>query len=426
MAGLHAFSGLLQDNLCGKVFVKMQKISEQIVLTQDSIRKLQNRFFLPGYMREMKKIGIGGISGGNRVTLITKGDAFFTRIIASIEKAERSINLETYIFSSDSLGWLIAEKLAAKAAQGLEVNVIYDSIGSIKASSQMFAMMRESGVEVIEYHPFVPWRRYWGLSFRDHRKILVIDGSKAFVGGINIGQEYAGSKFSGGNWRDTHIMIEGPAVADIQFFFLENWYRNGGAVMSSRLYFPELKKRGQKLLMILCANSRRKVKPVHQSYISAIQNSRNSIHITNAYFIPDARIYRSLVKAAERGVDVRLLLPGVSDIPFVKYASRYLYKRYMKKGIRIFEYADSILHAKTAVIDGVWSTVGSSNLDRRSFRKNLEMNAVILDQDFGEKMEQVFLRDIKKSKEITLGSFEKRSFFEFFIEWLCYRFRNLF
>jgi len=404
----------------------MQKISDHIVSTQDSIRKLKNRFFLPRYMREMKKIGIGGISGGNSVTLISEGDAFFSRIISSIENAENSINLETYIFSSDSLGLIIAEKLAAKAAQGVEVNVIYDSVGSLKASSQMFTMMRNSGVEVIDYHPFVPWRKYWGISFRDHRKILVIDGAKAFIGGINIGKEYAGRKFGGGNWRDTHIMIEGPAVTDIQFFFMENWYRNGGAVMSSRLYFPEIRKTGQKLLMILCTSARRKVRPVHQSYISAIQNSRNSIYITNAYFIPDAKIYRSLVRSAERGVDVRLLLPGVSDIPFVKYASRYLYKRYMKKGIRIFEYAESILHAKTAVIDGIWSTVGSSNLDRRSFRKNLEMNAVILDQEFGEKMEQVFLNDIKKSKEITLNLFEKRSILEFFIEWLCYRFRNLF
>lgn len=377
-------------------------------------------------MREMKKLGIGGISGGNTVTLITEGDDFFARIISAIEGAEKSINLETYIFSSDQLGLLIAEKLATRAAQGVEVNVVYDSVGSIGASSQMFNMMRNSGVEIIEYHPFVPWRRYWGISFRDHRKILVIDGRKAFIGGINIGKEYAGEKFSGGNWRDTHIMIEGPAVSDIQFFFMENWYRNGGAVMNGRLYFPELKKAGQMLLMILCTNSRKKVKPVHQSYISAMQNSRKTVYITNAYFIPDAKIYRSLVKAAERGVDVRLILPGVSDIPFVKYASRYLYKRYIRKGIRIYEYAESILHAKTAVIDGIWSTVGSSNLDRRSFRKNLEMNAVILDQNFGEKMEQVFMNDIGKSKEIILENFEKRRAFEFFMEWLCYRFRNLF
>jgi len=404
----------------------MQNISDQIVSTQDSIRKIKNRFFLPAYMRKMKKIGLGGISGGNTVSLITTGDTFFNSIISSIENAKRSINLETYIFRGDSLGWLIAEKLAEKAAKGLEVNVIYDSIGSIATSSEMFNMMRREGVEVIEYHPFVPWRRYWGISFRDHRKILVIDGNRAFIGGINIGKEYAGEKYSGGNWRDTHIMIEGPAVTEIQFFFMENWYRNGGAVMNSRLYFPELKQKGHYLLMIICTNARKKVKPVHQSYITAIQNSRNSIYITNAYFIPDAKIYRSLVKAADRGVDVKLLLPGISDVPFVKYASRYLYKRYMRKGIRIFEYSESILHAKTAVIDGIWSTVGSSNLDRRSFRKNLEMNAVILDQGFGEKMEEVFLDDLKKSIEITPQIFGTRSLLEFLIEWICYRFRNLF
>ncbi|PKL16722.1 MAG: cardiolipin synthase [Spirochaetae bacterium HGW-Spirochaetae-5] len=404
----------------------MQKVSDQFVPIQDRIRKFKNRFFLPRYLRDIKKIGIGGISGGNSVELITDGDVFFTSIISSIENAEKSINLETYIFKSDTVGMLIAEKLAEKAASGVEVNVIYDSIGSLTSSTQMFNMMRKSGVEVIEYHPFVPWRRYWGLSFRDHRKILIIDGTIAYIGGINIGKEYAGKKFNGGNWRDTHVKIEGPAVFDIQFFFMENWYRNGGAVMNSRIYFPELKKSGEKLLMILCSDARRKVKPVQQSYISAIRNARNSIYITNAYFIPDAKIYRSLVKAAERGVDVSLLLPGQSDIPFVRYASRYLYKRYMRKGIRIFEYDGSILHAKTAVIDGIWSTVGSSNLDRRSFRKNLEMNAVILDQNFGEQMEQVFLNDLERTREVTLQVFQKRSFVEFFIEWLCYRFRNLF
>jgi cardiolipin synthase len=390
-----------------------------------SFKKLRNRFLLPGFIREMKNMGIGGLSGGNSVRVITDGDDFFDSIISAIENAKKSINLETYIFSSDTVGWLVAEKLAEKAEQGLEVNVIYDSFGSITASAMMFDMMRKSGVEIIEYHPFVPWRRFWNVSFRDHRKILVIDGAIAFVGGINIGQEYAGIKYEGGRWRDTHAMIEGPAVRDIQFFFMENWYRNGGAMMNSRLYFPDLPEKGDLLLMIICTRARKKVRPVYESYISAIRNARQSIYITNAYFIPDGRIYRTLVRAAERGVDVKLMLPGKSDVPFVKYASRYLYKRYMKRGIRIFEYTDSILHAKTAVVDGVWSTIGSSNMDRRSFRRNLELNAVILDQGFGDIMEDIFRKDVEKSREITLQVFEKRSFVEFFLEWLCYRFRNL-
>lgn len=397
-----------------------------ITTTTRSIKNLKNRFFLPAFMRDMKKMGIGGLSGGNRVTIIADGDRFFDTFLASISRAKKSINLETYIFSSDNVGMLVAQKLAERARAGVEVNVIYDSVGSIGASSQMFAMMREAGVEVIEYHPFVPWRKYWGLSFRDHRKILVVDGIKAFVGGINIGKEYAGHKYKGDSWRDTHVTVEGPAVKDIQFFFMENWYRNGGSVMNMSLYFPAIKETGDKILMVLCARSRRNVRPVHESYISAIKNARQSIYITNAYFIPDARIFRSLVKAAERGVDVRLLLPGKSDVSFVKLASMYLYKRYLKHNIRIFEYQKSILHAKTAVIDGIWSTVGSSNLDRRSFRKNLEMNVAILDQEFGEEMESMFLRDIEKSKEILLGEFQRRSLHLFLLEWLFYRFRNLF
>ena len=212
----------------------------------------------------------------------------------------------------------------------------------------------------------------------------------------------------------------------MQFFFVENWYRNGGAGLNSRVHFPDLKKIGDRLLMVLCTASRKKVRPVHESYVSAIKNARDSIFITNAYFIPDARIFRALVRAAERGVSVELLLPGKSDLPFVKYASRYLYKRYLRKGIRIFEYSQNILHAKTAVIDGVWSTVGSSNLDRRSFRKNLEMNVAVLDQDFGESMEVLFARDLDRSVEITEDVFVKRSLLEFLVEWICYRFRNFF
>jgi cardiolipin synthase len=390
------------------------------------IKKFKNKYFLPSFFSDLKKKGVGGISGGNKVTLITEGDNFFDSIIKAIDGAKKSINLETYIFNSDHLGWIIAAKLAKKSAQGVEVNLIYDAVGCIGTSNELFRTMERAGVEIIEFNPFVPWRKYWNISFRDHRKILVVDGKKAFVGGINIGAEYAGKKYNGGGWRDTHMMIEGPAVRDVQFFFMENWFRNGGEVLQTDLHFPNLRKRGAMILMILCARNRKKGKPVQESYISAINNSRESVFITNAYFIPDAKIYRSLVGAASRGVNVTLLLPGESDIPIVKYASRYLYKRYLKNGIKIFEYRASILHAKTAVIDGIWSTVGSSNLDRRSFRKNLEVNAVALDQEFGEIMEKVFEDDLAKSSEITLENFEKRGPIEFFLEWLAYRFRNIF
>lgn len=392
---------------------------------KDALARLKNRFFLPGFLAEMKRLRIGGLSGGNRVRLLTTGDACFDEFVAAINSARRGINLETYIFNSDAVGWMIAELLVKKAKRGVEVNVIYDAVGCLGTSPALFSFLRSGGVELVEFHPVIPWRKYFNLDMRDHRKLLVVDGRVAFVGGMNIGNEYAGRKYRGGDWRDTHLRIEGPAVRDVQFFFFENWYRYGGAMVDTARHFPSLDEPGKKLLMVLCSKSRRQVKPIQESYISAINFAKQSIYITNAYFIPDARIYRALVRAVRRGVDVRLLLPGKSDLAIVQHASRYLYKRYLRHGIRVYEYRRSVLHAKTAVIDGIWSTVGSSNIDRRSFSRNLEINAILLDQPFGDEMERVFFADLRKSEELRLQNWKKRSVWNFLLEWFFYRFRNL-
>ncbi len=391
---------------------------------QRRLKRLRNKLFLPAFLRTMKKLGIGGISGGNRIQLITDGDECFDEYLKAIGSARKSINLESYIFKSDDIGWKIARLLARKARAGCEVNVIYDAVGCIGTAPALFSFLRESGVEVIEYHPLWPWRKFWNVTLRDHRKLLVVDGRTAFVGGINIGAEYAGARYNGGRWRDTHLKIQGPAVRDIQFFFVENWYRNGGAILDNGNHFPPVRPCGKKLLMVLCTRSRKKIRPIHESYVSAINFAKNSIYIANAYFIPDARIYRALVRAARRGVDVRVLLPGITDVPFVQHASRYLFKRYLRHGIRVYEYVPSVLHAKTAVIDGIWSTVGSSNLDRISFVHNLEVNAVMLDQDFGGEMEHIFFNDLRHSRELTLEGWRARSMRSFILEWFWYRFRN--
>lgn len=388
--------------------------------------RIKNRFFLPSFLKEMQSLKIGGISGGNRIKLLIDGDVCFAEFIKAIKSAKTSVNLETYIFKSDDVGWMMAELLVKKAAEGVRVNVIYDAVGCIGTSPALFNYMKKEGVELLEFHPVAPWKRYWNLSMRDHRKLLVVDGRIAFVGGINIGMEYAGKKFNGGRWRDTHLRIEGPAVRDIQVYFMEIWIRYGGNFEDYDRHFPLIKEAGRKLLMVLGSRSRKKIKPVQESYISAIKFAKESIYITNAYFIPDAKFYRAFVRAAKRGVDVRFLLPGKSDLPFVQRASRYLYKKYLKSGIRVYEYTPYVLHAKTAVIDGIWSTVGSSNIDRRSFSRNLEINAVVLDQKFGAQMEGVFFSDLRKSVELKLENWQKRSLFHFIGEWFFYRFRNLF
>jgi len=392
---------------------------------KDKLRRIRKFLILPEYLRKMKKLSIGGFSYGNSIRLITDGDECFSSFLRDIRSAKKSINLETFIFRSDDLGWKIARSLVSKAKKGVEVNLVYDAIGSISTSNRIFSYMREGGVEVLEFHPIAPWRKYFNISLRDHRKILVIDGKIAYVGGINIGKEYAGNKFHGKNWRDTHLRINGPAVKDIQYFFIENWYRQGGSIINPSLHFPEIKQKGNTMLMTISTRSRKKIRPVFESYYYAILTSKKSIYITNAYFVPDRKIRHALVRAAKRGVDVRLLLPAKSDVPIVKYACRYLYKYYLRNKVKIFEYYKSILHAKTAVVDDVLVTVGSSNLDRQSLYTNLELNVMVFDDAFGNKMKKVFEKDIEYSREITSEIIKRRSVSEFIIEWLAYRFRNV-
>ena len=384
-------------------------------------KRRKNRHILPPFLRKMKKLNVGSLTGGNLLSILTDGDTCFNEFIEAIRSASVSINLETYIFNSDNTGWEIARLLAEKAKNGLEVNLIYDSAGCMGTSPSLFSYMRKEGVEVIEYNPVRPWRRISKMSLRDHRKILVVDGSTAFIGGNNIGDEYAGSRYNGGNWRDTHLKIQGPAVRDIQYIFMENWYRNGGAMLQLHRHFGTIDTAGDTIVMVLGSKARKNsVRPIMESYISAIDNSHSSIHITNAYFVPNAKLYRSLIRAVERGVEVSVMVPGRSDIKFVEYASHYLYKRYLKKGIRLFEYVPSMLHAKTAVIDGIWSTIGSSNLDGVTLMRNLEINAVVLDQDFGRNMQKIFRNDLENCREVLLDDWEKRSPAHFVAEWFCY------
>ncbi|MFW6366841.1 MAG: cardiolipin synthase [Spirochaetota bacterium] len=383
------------------------------------------RHQLTPFLRDIERREIGGLSGGNAVELIIEGSYCFKQFCNEILHARSTINLETYIFRSDDAGWEIARRLADAAKRGVEVNMIYDAIGCIKTSRSIFTYLKKNGVALIEYNPIEPWRRFFNITFRDHRKILVIDSRVAFIGGLNIGNEYSGNLFTNDYQRDTHVRIEGRAVTDIQFFFIENCYRCGGRIVEQWKYFPDQKKTGNTLLMVLASRAHYNVKPIRVSYLSAIENARRSIYIENAYFIPDHRILRALSAAVRRGVDVRIMLTRRYVMPFVQHAVRFLYKKYLQSGIRVFEYTRTVLHAKTAVIDGIWSTVGSSNIDRLSFWYNLEINAVVLDEDFGTRMNQVFFEDLDHCEEITFQSISRRSVLTFLKQWISYRFRNI-
>ena len=369
---------------------------------------------------------------GNKLTLLNDGPATMKAMIAAIKTAKDHVNLETYIFGQDSMGEEFADLLIQKQQEGVQVNVIYDSVGSIGTHPDFFKRLRDAGVAVVEFHPVNPLKRFgssWRLNNRDHRKILVVDGKIAFTGGINITDDYSsGSLFRSRSknqrhlgWRDTHIQVEGPAVASFQWLFLQTWVSQREDDLASRKYFPPLKPAGDKIVRVIGSKPGGDYE-TYKAYVLAMQQAKTSIHITNSYFVPDKQLIDALTDAAKRGVDVKLVFPAVSDASLVMHAGRSFYTELLASGVRIFELQASVLHAKTAVIDGYWSTVGSTNLDMRSFLHNSEVNLIALDQDFGSVMESTFNEDLKNSIEVTPEKWADRPMSDRMREWFARQF----
>ena len=358
---------------------------------------------------------------GNKVTLLFDGPATMKEMMAAASAARSTINLETYIFDQDPIGLQFAELLMQKRKEGLTVNVMYDSVGAMSTPPEFFERMKAAGVNVLAFNPVNPTKRVgkWELNNRDHRKLMVIDGAVAFTGGINISSTYANSSFFRSKrrpettdgkqvgWRDTHIKIEGPAVASLQWTFLNAWVDQDAGELAEANYFPPLAPAGDKIVRVLATDPDR-ASEIYKAFIIAIQEAKTSVHITSAYFVPDRQFVEALTGAAKRGVDVRLVLPGVSDHGLVMHAGRAFYEELLANGVKIFQLQVAVLHAKTAVIDGTWSTVGSANIDRRSFLHNYELNVVVLDPAFGRDMESAYSEDLRDSKEVTLEQWRRR------------------
>lgn len=358
---------------------------------------------------------------GNKARILKDGSEIFPEMLNAIKEAEETIHLETYILRSDRVGWRFAEALAEKAREGVSVKLIYDSLGSLTADRALFRFMEEAGVELFEYHPVAPWKwggKFpWNLKRRDHRKILVVDGRCGFVGGINIGDEYADLSEGGGGWRDTHLKLEGPAVRKLQQIFLSTWMKNKKRrLKSDPAYSPDIPSPGRLGVSIVASNGLRGRNQIKRAYLRAILRARKRICITNSYFVPPHWFLAALKKACRRGVEVFILLPKRSDVRIVDYATRALYTRLLKWGVRIFEWEGPVLHAKTAVVDERWSTIGSSNIDQLSFFYNLEVNVVVLGSTFGDKMERMFWDDFKRSREILAAEWTRRNRLQRFLE----------
>jgi cardiolipin synthase len=369
---------------------------------------------------------------GNKVTLLFDGPATMREMMAAARVATRSINLETYIFDQDQVGNEFADLLIDKQRQGVTVNVMIDAVGGIATPAAFFDRMRQAGIRVLVFNPVNPAkaRGKWELNNRNHRKLMVVDGRVAFTGGINISSTYANSSLfrsrqkpnqvDGGKvgWRDTHVKIEGPAVATLQWSFVNLWVQQEGGDLPQAEYFPALTPVGDKIIRVLASDPDHE-SDIYKALVVAISEAKKSIHITSAYFVPDQQIIDALIAAARRGVDVRLVLPGVSDHSLIRYAGQAFYDQLLEAGVRIFELQIAVLHAKTAVIDGAWSTIGSANIDRRSFIHNYELNVVVIDPAFGAAMESAFNEDLRDSKEVTLELWRHRPWSDRFKEWMA-------
>ncbi|WP_256943264.1 phospholipase D-like domain-containing protein [Achromobacter xylosoxidans] len=388
--------------------------------------------FLARHLAVEQAVSGAPLVAGNRVRLLADGPSTYRAMLHSIAQARRYVHMETYIFDDDAEGSRFAEALIAARNRGAEVSLMVDAVGTIKTPDALFQRLRDAGVQVAVFNPVNPasGRAGWSPNQRNHRKVLVVDGRVGYLGGINVSSVYqsspgAGSGSGSGSgagkadapaaadakvapWRDTHLRIEGPAVAQLEQVIRAGWESQSKEPIKggdSQVAPPA----GATTVRILANQpDRSDGYTVYLTLMSAFESAQEYIHVTMAYFVPDPAFIEVLTDAARRGVDVALVLPGFSDSSLVFHAGRSHYADLLEAGVKIYERRDALLHAKTAVVDGVWSTVGSSNLDWRSFALNYEINAVVLGPEFAAEMESLFQRDVADSVRITPEAWRAR------------------
>ena len=369
---------------------------------------------------------------GNDVRVLVDGPQTFAALFAAIENARHSIVIETNILEDAGIAQRLADLLLRKRAAGLSVNLMFDAVGSIATDPAYFERLRAGGVGVCQFNPVNPLNRpgYWNITHRDHRKITVVDGATAFIGGINISRVYTSGSSPGRSgrartpnldegWRDTHMAVRGPAAMALQKLVHEAWRDQGCEGEPARPPASTVAPAGDKVVRLIASSPDGRPNEIYRALLAAIEHAQRSVHLTMAYFAPGPEMIDALGAASRRGVDVRLILPSMSDFAPVLNAGRSYYAELLVAGVQIAELQDAVLHAKTAVIDGVWSTIGSSNMDWRSLASNNEANIVVLGDDFGAEMEQMFQRDLAQSESITASAWAARPLPQRVKEWFA-------
>ncbi len=378
--------------------------------------------FSPRLLRALGHFRVHPVTFGNRVTLFDRGRVAFNAMLEAIEEAKDHVNLETYILEADATGRRFADALAKKAGQGLVVNLTVDAVGCWHTPGAFFEDLEARGVRVLVFNPVAPWRVHnarWALNSRNHRKILVVDGRTGFTGGLNVGDDYDNDGGAPGRWRDVHVRVEGPAVKYLQKVFMGTRWRLEGDEAAQAGYFPSLDETGDPAVRVLPTNPLFGRPYVRIVLRRAIRAAEISVHATQSYFMPDARVLWSLVMAARRGVDVGLIAPAETDNPLTLHAGRSTFGTLLRSGVEIRERLGTMLHSKTVVVDGEWSIVGSANMDIRSFRINHEISLDVLGRGFAERMEEVYRQDVALSRPVDPAAWANRPFLQKVKEHLC-------
>jgi cardiolipin synthase A/B len=364
------------------------------------------------------------LTTGNKIERLQNGDEYFSAMLEAIHAARKTINFEAFIFYSDSIGNKFRDALCDRARSGVEVRILLDGIGSgWRLKNSDVRLMKQAGCRFAYYHPTHSWR-VDRTNRRSHRRILITDGKLGFTGAVGFAEKWSGHAQDKDHWRDAQVRIQGPLVSTLQAAFQEHWVKTFGEALTGVDQFPPLSSVGDLRAQVVTSRSF-SMAPVPLVQAVAFTAAEKRIWITNSYCTPTSDQVEQLVKAVQRGVDVRLLLPGANnDQPLTKTAGRAAYGRMLEGGVKIFEFQPTMIHEKSMVIDGLFSMFGSSNLDARSSEINEELDVVVYDHRFGREMEATFEADLRQSREYTLEEFKSRPWWERATEWLMLPFRS--
>ncbi len=375
----------------------------------------------PQFQRSMGVLLGPPLVDGNRVDTLVNGREIFPAMLTAIRSARKTITFETYIYWSGRIGKEFAEALADRARSGVRVHLLVDWVGSNRMDPHYLDAMRAAGVEIEKYHP-PRWYTLHKLNNRTHRKLLVVDGRVGFTGGVGIADEWDGNAEDPAHWRDTHFRLEGPAVAQMQAAFTDNWLKVTGKVLDGRDYFPPETLVGPELGQVFKSSREGGSESMHLMYLLSTVSATRNIDLAMAYFVPDELTENALIEALARGVKIRMIMPGpYTDTEVLRKASRAKWGRLLRAGAEIYEYQPTMFHCKVLVVDGVWSSVGSTNFDNRSFRLNDEANLNVYSRAFAERQLALFSNDLKRSRRVTFEEWEQRPWTEKFqeqFEWL--------